>query len=105
LVIKCRGDPADTGGPVMKGVLACGILIFALMVAIKDGRVLRKAGLTGGCTSVAAPAGQTGSWERCVPGKLEGAPDLSKQGCNVAETYGKTELWRCPAPIDAGPNL
>jgi hypothetical protein len=89
----------------MKGVLVCGLLIFALLVAIKDGRVLRKAGLTGGCTAVTAPAGQTGSWERCVPGRLEGAPDLSNQGCTVAQTYGKTELWRCPAPIDAGPTV
>jgi hypothetical protein len=89
----------------MKSVLVCGLLIFALMAVIKDGRVLRKAGLTGGCTAVAAPAGQTGSWERCVPGKLEGAPDLSRQGCSLATTYRKSELWRCPAPIEAGPNV
>jgi hypothetical protein len=89
----------------MKSVLVCGLLIFALMAVIKDGRVLRKAGLTGGCTAVAAPAGQTGSWERCVPGKLEGAPDLSRQGCSLATTYRKSELWQCPAPIEAGPNV
>jgi hypothetical protein len=103
-VIKRAADRADNGRPLMKGVLVVGLVIFALMAAIKDGRILRKAGLTGGCTAIAAPAGQTGSWERCVPGKLEGAPDLSKQDCVVAQTYRKTELWRCPAPIEAGPN-
>jgi hypothetical protein len=103
-VIKCRPD-LPIKKTLMKGVLVCGLLIFALMAVIKDGRVLRKAGLTGGCTAVAAPAAQTGSWERCVPGKLEGAPDLSRQGCSLATTYRKSELWRCPAPIEAGPNV
>jgi hypothetical protein len=88
----------------MRGVIVAAALIVALMILIKDGRVLRKAGLTGGCAAVATPAGQTGSWERCTPGKLEGAPDLSRHGCLSAGTYGKDEFWKCPAPIQAGAN-
>jgi hypothetical protein len=87
----------------MKGVIVCAVLIFVAMALIKDGRVLRTVGLTGGCSAVAAPSGQTGSWERCVPGKLQGAPDLSRQGCISAGIYNKAELWRCPADIQAGP--
>jgi hypothetical protein len=87
----------------MKGVIVCAALILALMAAIKDGRVLREVGLTGGCSAVAPPMGQTGSWERCVPGKLQGAPDLTRQGCVSQGTYEKAELWRCPADIQAGP--
>jgi hypothetical protein len=89
--------------PVMKGVLVSAAVVVALMGAIKDGRVLRKAGLTGHCTAVAAPSGQTGDWQRCTAGKLEGAPNLSRQGCTATSTVGKTEYWRCPAPIGSAP--
>ena len=88
----------------MKGVLLCALLVVALMVAVKDGRVLRKAGLTGDCTAIAAPAGQDGDWERCTDGKLQGAPNLSRHGCVSVQRVGKLEYWRCPAQIGAGPN-
>ena len=65
----------------MRGVLVGAILIFALMLVIKDGRASRNLGLTGSCHVVAAPAGQDGLWQACRPGKLEGAPDLSRYGC------------------------
>ena len=89
----------------MRGVLVFAVLVVALMATIKDGRALHKLGLTGGCAAVATPAGQTGAWERCIAGKLEGAPDLSRQGCLSAGTYGKAEFWKCPARIKSGPNV
>ena len=88
----------------MKGVLVVAVLVLALMATIKDGRALHKLGLTGGCTTVATPVGQTGSWERCVPGKLEGSPDLSRQGCVPSGTSGPAEFWKCPEQLDSGPN-
>jgi hypothetical protein len=87
----------------MKGVLVVAVLAVALMASIKDGRVLREAGLTGSCSAVAAPAGQTGDWEKCTAGKLEGAPNLSRQGCTSVKATGKTEWWRCPARIGSAP--
>jgi hypothetical protein len=75
----------------VKGVLVGAALVLALMIVIKDGRVTRKMGLSGSCASVATPKGQTGHWVKCTSGKLQGAP-------------GKVEYWRCPAPIQAGPN-
>jgi hypothetical protein len=98
-----QGDPLPLGSPLMKGVLVVAALIVALMAAIKDGRVLRDAGLTGGCSSVATPRGQTGAWKACVTGRLEGAPDLSRQGCTSVTRIGKTEYWRCPAQIGSAP--
>jgi len=86
----------------MRGVLLAAILIVALMVAIKDGRLLREAGLTGGCRAVATPKGQDGDWLACDPGKLQGAPDLSRQSCKSVSFLGKTEYWRCPAGIQGG---
>jgi len=83
----------------MRGVLVGAVLIFALMLVIKDGRASRNLGLTGSCQAVAAPRGADGVWEACEPGRLEGAPDLSRQGCKSVSFVGKRELWRCPASI------
>lgn len=77
--------------------------MLALMLVIKDGRALRKVGLTGSCAAVATPAGQTGNWERCTKGKLEGAPDLSHNGCTSAGVLAGAEYWRCPARIGSAP--
>ena len=83
----------------MRRVLLGAAVILALMIAIKDGRATRKIGLTGSCAAIAAPAGQTGDWERCTKGKLEGAPDLSRHGCTSAGMLDGAEYWRCPAQI------
>ena len=74
-------------------------MILALMLVIKDGRALRQAGLKGACHAVAAPAGDDGAWAACDPGRLEGAPDLSRHGCKSVSFVGKREFWRCPAGI------
>ena len=55
----------------MRGVLVGAVLIFSLMLVIKDGRASRNLGLTGSCQTVAAPAGDDGAWAACKPGKLE----------------------------------
>lgn len=87
----------------MRGVLVAAVLVIVLMVAVKDGRFLRQAGLTGGCRPVATPKGQDGSWQACDPGKLQGAPNLSRQGCKSVGFVGKTEYWRCAADLEGGP--
>jgi hypothetical protein len=83
----------------MRGVLVGAVLIFALMLVIKDGRASRNLGLTGSCQPITAPKGQHGAWFGCVAGKLEGAPDLTRQGCKSMSFVGKREHWRCPAGI------
>jgi hypothetical protein len=91
-------------GTKVKGVLVCAAIVVALMVVIKDGRVTRKLGLSGSCVSVATPKGQTGSWVKCTSGKLQGAPNLSRQSCTSVQAQGKIEFWRCPAAVQAGPH-
>ena len=83
----------------MRGVLLAAVLIFALMLVIKDGRASRNLGLTGTCHVVAAPTGQDGLWQACKPGKLEVAPDLRRYGCKSMSLTSKREYWRCPAGI------
>jgi hypothetical protein len=83
---------------MLKPIVVTACLIFALMVAIKDGRVLHAAGLTGSCSSVAALAdGEV--IEACKPGKLEGKPDLSKRNCTSVASKDSIEYWRCPADL------
>jgi hypothetical protein len=83
---------------MLKPIIVTACLIFALMVAIKDGRIPHVAGLTGSCSSVAALAdGEV--IEACKPGKLEGKPDLSKRNCTSVASKGSLEYWRCPADL------
>ena len=79
-------------------------LIVGLMVTVKDGRALRETGLTGSCTAVVAPVGQSGFWEACRPGKLEGRPNLGRRSCKSAGLVGNLEYWKCPSQIATGPH-
>lgn len=78
-------------------------VIAAAMFAVKDGRVLERAGLTGSCEPVATPKGQTGFWQACRPGKLEGQPDLSRRSCTPGGISGDVAYWRCPTKVESSP--
>ena len=77
----------------MKGIAATALCLVALMVAIKDGRILKTTGLTGSCTRVVQTP--DADYEACKPGKLEGRPDLTKRGCKPAGFKGTLQYWRC----------
>jgi hypothetical protein len=77
-------------------------LIAGGMFAVKDGRVLKVAGLTGSC-SVVKTAASGEQLEACSSGKLEGAPDLSRNGCTDTGLYAGRVYWRCPAPVVSAP--
>jgi hypothetical protein len=79
-------------------MFAVGICILVLMVAIKDGRVLRVAGLTGSC-SVMQTFTDGSELAQCHAGKLEGMPDLSHRGCQAVAQNAQHEYWRCPAAL------
>jgi len=83
----------------MKGVLIAACLILVFMALIKDGRILRQAGLSGSCSAVAAPSGQGGYWAKCTHGSLEGWPDLAPQSCTSMYQSGGAEYWECQAPL------
>lgn len=78
--------------------------IAVAMGAIKDGRVLSQAGIVATCSAVATPAGQTGVWQACKAGKLEGRHDLTRSSCVSQGTSRGFEFWRCPAPLEAARN-
>lgn len=85
---------------MIKRVVAFGFVVVALMATIKDGRVLREAGLTGSC-SVVVTRLDGSQLEACHPGKLEGRPDLTRQGCRDAGLAGRVQYWSCPAAVQS----
>jgi hypothetical protein len=89
--------------PQMWRAAAVVTLILATMAAIKDGRALRETGVIASCSTVAPPAGESGYWEACRPGKLEGRPDLKRQSCQSIGVLANVEYWRCPSPVESGP--
>ena len=78
------------------------VVIAGAMFAVKDGRILRDAGLTGSC-SVVETAADGEQMEACSSGKLEGAPDLSRNGCTDDGLFRGRVYWRCPAPVASAP--
>lgn len=81
---------------MIRSIVVAGACIFALLVVIRDGRVMRATGLTATCTVV--QQGTDGSQlAACRPGRLEGRPDLTRRGCLNAGTTGTYQYWRCPA--------
>ncbi len=87
---------------MLKRVVLTAVLIVALMLVVKDGRLLRNSGLTGACT-VVQTLGDGTQLEACRSGKLAGRPDLSRQGCRNVGLNGQDEYWRCPAAVASGP--
>jgi len=84
---------------MLKRVVAVAVVILAVMIAVKDGRLLRTARLTGSCR-VAQVFTDSSELAACTAGKLEGRPDLSHRGCHSVGLQGQTEYWRCAAGFD-----
>ena len=82
-------------------IVLAGALIAAAMVAVKDGRLLRQSGLTGSCRSVVTRGGEVVFWEACRKGKLDGRPNLTRQGCKAVTIRNGLEWWHCPAALGA----
>ena len=83
-------------------VFAAAVLVLAFMLAVKDGRVLSRTGLTGSCSTVQTVSDGS-SWEACRSGRLEGAPDLRNRGCTSRATQGGLQYWLCPAAVESSP--
>ena len=85
---------------MLKRVVAVAVVILALMVALKSGRVLHFAGLAGQC-SVVQTLSDGSQWVACHPGKIGGRPDISRDNCTSAGIKGNDEYWTCPAAVES----
>jgi hypothetical protein len=82
-------------------ILLIGSLVVAVMATVKDGRLLAKAGLVGGCTQVSARGADGPTWQTCKRGRLEDYPDLTDKSCVAYGFRHGREYWRCPASLVA----
>ena len=83
---------------MVKRIVVFAALVIALMVAVKDGRLLRSTGITASCSVVQTATDGT-QLEACKAGKLEGRPDLSARSCTDEGLSGTYEYWKCPAAL------
>jgi hypothetical protein len=80
-------------------ILIVGALAIGLMAVIRDGRVLRDAGLLSHCNPVAVNGQSDQNMLSCTKGRLDGWPDMTNQSCNLIAVHRRFEYWRCAAPV------
>ena len=80
-------------------ILIVGVVLIGAMAAVKDGRVLRDAGLLSSCTAVAENSKSDPTLLSCSKGRLDGWPDMTNKSCNLISVHPKHEYWRCVAPV------
>lgn len=91
---------ADTKGMVLRFALLAAVIATTLGV-VQQKQVLQNAHLTGYCTQIATPAGQTGVWHECRSGRLTGTPGLSRGSCARVSHAADRDLWRCPTALES----
>ena len=80
-------------------ILIVGALAIGLMAVIRDGRVLRDAGLLSRCSPVTVNGQSDTNMLSCTKGRLDGWPDMTNQSCNLVAVHRRLEYWRCAAPV------
>jgi len=80
-------------------IFIVGALAIGLMAAIRDGRVLKDAGLLSTCSAVVVNGSPDPSFQSCSKGRLNGFPDLTNKSCQLVSAKPQRQYWRCDAPI------
>jgi len=85
-------------------ILIVGVVLIGLMATIKDGRLLRDAGLLSTCTAATVNGKSDPTLLSCSKGRLDGWPNMTNQSCNLVAVRPKHEYWRCAAPVVSSHN-
>jgi len=80
-------------------IIVVGALVIGLMAAIKDGRILRDAGLLSSCSPVTVSDQSDSTLLSCTKGRLDGWPNETHNSCNLIAVHPTREYWRCAAPV------
>jgi hypothetical protein len=80
-------------------ILVVGALLIGVMAAIRDGRVLKDAGLLSSCQPVTVNGKLDPTLLACSKGRLDGFPDLTKKSCGLLSIHPDRQYWRCVAPV------
>jgi hypothetical protein len=81
-------------------IVAVGTVLIALLITVKDQRVLQRSHLVGFCSTFAQEEASGVEWRACVPGHISGRPDLELNSCTDFGRRGTAEVWSCPAALD-----
>jgi hypothetical protein len=80
-------------------ILIVGALVIGAMAAVRDGTVLRDAGLLSSCHAVTVNGNVDPTTLSCSAGRLDGFPDMTPKSCQLISTRAKRQYWRCDAPV------
>jgi len=80
-------------------IFLVGALAIGVMAAIKDGRLLKDAGLLSRCNAASVNGRPEPRVLNCSKGRLDGFPDMTKQDCTLISVSQGHEFWRCPVPV------
>jgi hypothetical protein len=80
-------------------IIVVGAVLIGVMAAIRDGRVLRDAGLLHSCSAVVVNGSPDPTLQSCSKGRLDGFPNLTGNSCRLTSASPTREIWRCAAPV------
>ena len=80
-------------------IIVVGALLIGVMAAIRDGRILKDAGLLSTCNAATVSGKADLNVRSCTKGRLDGFPDMTSKSCTLLAARPKHEYWRCPAPV------
>jgi hypothetical protein len=80
-------------------ILVVGAVLIGAMAVIRDGRVLKDAGLLSKCSAVTVNGTSEPTMMSCSKGRLDGFPDLTNQSCSLFSVHPGRQYWRCAAPV------
>ncbi len=80
-------------------ILVVGAVLIGVMAAVRDGRVLKDAGLLSSCNAVVVNGKTDPTVLSCSKGRLDGFPDMTNKSCNLIAVHPSRQFWRCQAPV------
>ncbi|HET8752646.1 MAG TPA: hypothetical protein VFM43_09020 [Gaiellaceae bacterium] len=80
-------------------ILVVGALLIGAMAVIRNGTVLRNAGLLSRCQAVTVDGKSDPTMLSCSKGRLDGFPDMSTKSCQLISAHAHNQYWRCDAPV------
>ncbi len=83
----------------MLRIVVLAVFIASGLYGLRESGALDQAGLLGHCDAVKTAAITEGEWLGCRGGRLNGAPDLSHDGCRKGATQKGVTYWYCPEKL------
>lgn len=80
-------------------ILVVGAVLIGAMAVIRDGRVLKDAGLLSSCSAVTVNGHVDPTLLSCSKGRLDGFPNMTTKACKLMSTRPQRQFWRCDAPV------